>query len=345
VQISRASFATGSFPSGQNVVAIWACGTQYGYSFAVTADGNLWGWGYNNQGQLGLGTSGNTYNAPQLVTGVVFGSAGVGSVVKIQALDAEISTAYGCTAVLTSLGYIYTAGNNASGWMGNGNTTTITSWTQMGSGPGSAASANAYDFWMYGTGAQNASIMVRSTTGAVFTCGKNNLGQLGQGGTSTTDVSTAGLAKMNIGGQVYNLVNVKKLGFCTNQSTNVTAGIVLDNGLAFTIGFNSRGQASHGTQSTLGSYADASGIEAIQNYVWQPLKSPNFMQGNMDDIMGGGVDSGNNRMWMHFVNKDGRQMVAGSGRTQGAVSAGPVGQFRASYDDSQIQIMTIIASD
>jgi alpha-tubulin suppressor-like RCC1 family protein len=344
VQISRVSFATGSFPTGQNVVAIWACGTQYGYSFAVTSDGNLWAWGYNNVGQLGLGTSGNSYNAPQLVTTVVFGSAGVGAVVKVQALDAETSTSYGCAAILTSAGYIYTAGNNASGWMGNGNTTQVSSWTQMGSGPGSAASANAYDFWMYGTGSQNASIMIRSATGSVFTCGKNNIGQLGQGGAVVADASTCALAKMNIAGGVYNLVNVKKLGYATNQSTNVTVGIVLDNGLAFTIGFNSRGQASQGTTSTLGTYADPSGIEELFNYVWQPLKTPNNMMGVMDDIMGGGVDSSNNRMWMHYKNLDGRQMVAGPGRAQGQLGS-PIGNFRAAYDDASVTLMTIVATD
>jgi alpha-tubulin suppressor-like RCC1 family protein len=350
VQIPRTSFAAGAFTS-QSVVAIWACGTQYGYSFAVTADGNLFAWGYNNVGQLGLGSTGNSFNTPQLVTGVVFGSVSVGYVVKIQALDAEISQSYGCAAVLTSTGAIYTAGNNASGWMGNGNTTAISTWTQMGSGPGAAANQNAYDFWLYGIGSQYASCMVRNTTGAVYVCGKNNLGQLGIN--STTDASTFVVARMNIGGQLYNLVNVARLGFAHNSGAssafNITAAVTLDGGQCFSIGYNSSGQASQGTSSALGTYADPSGLETVSAYVWQPVRSPSYMQGYMADVIGGcGIASNtNNRFWMQFVNKDGRQMVTGPGRSsnESGNGASPIAQYRSNYDNSNCLSMTMIVGD
>jgi alpha-tubulin suppressor-like RCC1 family protein len=44
-----------------------------GSMFIVKKDGSLWGWGNNQRGQLGLGTSGNTHNQPQKIieSGVV----------------------------------------------------------------------------------------------------------------------------------------------------------------------------------------------------------------------------------------------------------------------------------
>jgi hypothetical protein len=39
-------------------------------------------------------------------------------------------------------------------------------------------------------------------------------------------------------------------------------------------------------------------------------------------------------MWLHYVNKDGRQMVAGSGRSgnESANGSSPIGQYRQNYD-------------
>lgn len=323
----------------QNVIAIWAFGNRTGWSMAVTADNNLWVWGYNANGQLGLNDSSNR-SVPTLVTTVSFGSVGVGTITKIQALDRwdGSSAGQGCTAVLTSRGYVYVTGRNGSGWMGNNNTTNLTVWTNVGSGPGTTASGTALDMWLYGTGGDRATLMIRdtSTAGNCWTCGYNARGQLGLGGTSTTQTTVFAISKIAIAGQAYNLTNVKQLAF-VGQDDALSATVVLDSGFAFSIGDNTHGQASNGTTtSPAGSLVDSSGIENINSYAWQPVRSAPGMQGRFDDCMGYGNTNGYHMMWK---NQDGRWMVAGFSTDAGT------GVYAQTLDANHAAIMTTIAVD
>jgi alpha-tubulin suppressor-like RCC1 family protein len=63
--------------SGLNNVVAIAAGVYH--TLAVTANGNIYSWGLNDHGQLGLGTSGGYQTTPQPVSslsGVIFVSAG-----------------------------------------------------------------------------------------------------------------------------------------------------------------------------------------------------------------------------------------------------------------------------
>ena len=321
--IPRASFGN------QSVIAMWACGSQYGWSFAVTQDNQLWAWGYNGQGQLGLGDTSNRL-VPTLVTSTVaFGSAGIGNIVKIQFSD---NVSDGGSAILTSKGLIYTAGNNGSGWMGNSNTTQKTTWTNMGSGPGSSSVSNATDMWIYGTGATQSSLMIRDALGACFTVGYNNVGQLGLGGTGVVATSTVAITKMQIAGTLYNLTNVKQLAWTgTTAATTTAVTVVTDSGIAFSIGYNTNGQASNGATGTqAGNYGDANGIENINSYVWQPVRSAPGMQGRMDDCIGFGMYN------MAWRNSDGRWMVTGYANQYNT------GSYHAATTGDTTTIMTTI---
>jgi alpha-tubulin suppressor-like RCC1 family protein len=352
-QIPKSAFYTAANPAGQTVVACWACGSGVqGWSYAVTQDGNLWAWGYNASGQLGTGNTTTQY-APVQISNVggqpstYFGSGAVGNIVKIQVLDDASSTTYGCAAILTSTGQIFCTGNNGSGWMGFA-TTPVNVWTNIGGGPGSSGNSAAKDFWLYGTGGRFATLLQRDkNTGFCWTAGYNAHGQLGSSGLGTASSNTYAISKMNVGGTLYNLVNVKQLAFSSIQNTTgfCTATVILDNGMGFSIGYNAFGQASIGysqnaqptnmyntaapaTVPALPGAATANepnGIELVASYVWQPMRTPPGMQGNLADCMGYAYDASS--LWLMWVNNDGRVMLSGSWGVSGVGNFNPWGQI------------------
>jgi len=184
--------------------------------------------------------------------------------------------------------------------------------------------------WLYGSGGSYTTMMQRDkNTGLCYTCGYNGQGQLGATGLVTSNNSTATVSKINIAGSFYNLTNVKQLAFSAWNSY-VSATIVLDNGMSFSIGNNFYGQcstgfsgsgpnASYGAISTAPNVAsfggtngsDANGIEIVNSFAWQPLRSAPGMQGYMDNCMGY-AGPGDAYKWLVWVNKDGRLMLSGS---------------------------------
>ena len=353
-QMPRSAFYTASAPAGQSVVACWACGAgPQGWSYAVTQDGNLWAWGYNASGQLGTGNTATQY-APNLISSVTgtantyFGSGAIGAIQKIQVLDDSSGTTYACVAILTSTNQIFVVGNNGSGWMGTTPGSNVVSWTNISGGPGTQGNSAAKDFWLYGTGGRYATCMQRDkNTGFCWVAGYNAYGQLGPGNTSTTSSSTFSLTKMNVSGTAYTLVNVKQLAFSAN-TTYCSATVVLDNGMGFSIGNNYFGQTSIGYSSNSigvtgnnytggqgtavtapalgGTFAsEPNGIELVSSYVWQPMRTPPGMQGNLADCMGYNYDTSS--FWLMWVNNDGRVMLAGSYGVSGQYF-NPWGQIR-----------------
>jgi alpha-tubulin suppressor-like RCC1 family protein len=342
--IPTLAFATPAAPTGQKVVACWACGTGYAWSYAVTADGNLWVWGYNGSGQLGNGNN-NTLFVPTLIsnvagTGQAFGASTIGNIVKIQVLDNASATTYACAAILTSTGLMFVTGNNASGWMGFA-TTPLNTWTNIAGGPGSTSSSTAKDFWLYGSGGIYGSCMVRdSVTGYCWTAGYNSNGQLGYAGTSTSSSNVFGISKINVAGQTYNLVNVKQLAF-TAFNTVCSATVVLDNGVTFSIGHNQVGQTSVGFSGTnVNANADANAVENINSYIWQMVRAAPGMQGSIADVMGFGWYNGSAYlMWLMWKNADGRIMIAGTGQNGAAGQGNALGQYIAEQDNVHAESM------
>ena len=345
--IPKTAFNYGAITTGQNVVACWACGYgDVGWSFAVTADGNLWAWGDNQSGQLGLGNTSPTY-VPTIVNNVAglglnFGGATLGNIVKIQFTD-NGTAAKGACAILTSNGTVYVAGNNEAAWMGIAASGSVNIWTNIGGGPGTTASASCKDIWLYGSGGQYATCMQRDrVTGICYTAGRNTYGQLGYGGTSGSPAQSATftVSKVNVGGVLYNLTNVKQLAHIAHNDS-CSATIVLDNGLSFSIGRNDWGQTSVGFGATNSYNADANTVELIAQAVWQPVRAPSNMVGKFQDCMGFGRADG--QSWLMWQNNDGRVMLSGRGNTQASSSdtAGNMfGQFWAQWNGSNIVMMT-----
>lgn len=345
--IPRTAFNIGAITTGQSVVAIWACGFgDSSWSFAVTQDGNLWAWGDNQAGQLGLGNTSVTV-VPTVVNNVAnlglnFGGATLGNIIKIQFTDNSTAAKAAC-AILTSNGTVFVAGNNESGWMGVAPSASVNIWTNIGGGPGSNANASCRDMWLYGSGGWYATCMQRDRiTGICSTAGRNTNGALGYGGTPGTpsQSTTFTVSKMNVGGVLYNLVNVRQLAHIAHGDT-VSATVVLDNGLAFSIGRSDWGQTSLGIAATNAVNADANTLELVNQAVWQPIRAPSNMVGKFQDCMGFGRADG--QSWLMWQNNDGRIMMSGRGSTtasSGDSSGNMFGQFWAQWSGNNVLMMT-----
>lgn len=103
--------------TGTNWVAI-AAGDFH--SLAVRSDGTLWAWGYNNKGQLGLGSTSYSVATPTQVTGDVDWAR----------VDAEYDYSMG----IDQDGDLYSWGNNYNGILGLGNSTNRKSPALVGGG-------------------------------------------------------------------------------------------------------------------------------------------------------------------------------------------------------------------
>ena len=130
---------------------------------AINSLGQLWTWGYNTIGQLGIGTVANALNPTQ-----------VGTLTNWK----YVSQGYTCLAIKTD-GTMWGWGSNNAGQIGDGTLVSRSSPVQVGSRTD----------WKYcsgsGTGGTSAAI---DTSGRLWTWGQNNYGQLGIG--SATNAST-----------------------------------------------------------------------------------------------------------------------------------------------------------
>lgn len=139
----------------------WLQVSAGGYQGAVTAvkqDGTLWSWGYNQNGQLGLGNR-TRYSSPK----------------QVGALTIWLQTSAGeyHTAAVTTAGTLWTWGRNANGQLGLGNTTNYSSPVQVGS----------LTNWL-AVSCGGHSTCATKTDGTLWAWGKNDYGQLGQGNTT-----------------------------------------------------------------------------------------------------------------------------------------------------------------
>lgn len=128
-------------------------------SAGVKTDGTLWTWGYNGNGQLGLGNTTN-YSSPKQVgalTGWVQVSSG----------------RFGMTAAIKSNGTLWLMGAGSYGQLGLGNTTSYSSPKQVGSLTNWAT-----------VSCGNAGVRALKTDGTIWSWGYNVEGQVGDGTTT-----------------------------------------------------------------------------------------------------------------------------------------------------------------
>ncbi len=268
-----------------SLTGIKKLGSGDGRSFAIKANGDVWAWGANSQGELGLGNGTNTFvptkipslsgitdadggsahslflkndgtvwacgngNNGTLGNGVstgtfstpvqVLGPNGVGFLTNIIA----IATGYDFSYALRNDGTVWSWGTNASGQLGNGNTTNTNVPIQATVLTGSFIAIDAGADWG----------MALKIDGTIWGWGKNSDGQLGNGSF------------------VSSLVAVQATGITTGSAIAAGYGhalAILNNGTTWAWGRGANGQLGNGAtaKSTVPVQVNVCGATGVEEY-------------------------------------------------------------------------------
>ncbi|MCM3716040.1 hypothetical protein M3202_18470 [Alkalihalobacillus oceani] len=189
-----------------------AAGTDH--SAAISYDGYLYTWGYNINGQLGLGDRTSIGARQKLVP------------TKVENLERVTSISLGRSrgAAIDEAGYLYTWGSGASGMLGHGN-------FYLRDSPTKVESLNKVEFVDFGVYATAAI----TEGGVLYTWGQNNSGHLGHNDTVDRNIPT----------KVNGLENVKSVSVGTEHMLAVT-----EDGFLYSWGANDNGQLGLGDVTT-----------------------------------------------------------------------------------------------
>lgn len=213
--------ATGTSDTFDVEITFAAVSDGTGHTCALTPPGAAYCWGFNNQGELGNGT---TTGSPVCGTPCVVNPAPVSGGLTFASVSAGASHSCGVTLA----GAAYCWGDNSSGDLGDGTTAQRTSPVAVSGGLTFAMVSAAGNDYTCGV----------TTAGAAYCWGDNGAGQLGNGGTtnSTTPVAVTG-------GLTFSMVSA---GY--SHTCGVTTA-----GSAYCWGFNGVGKLGNGdtTSSTM----------------------------------------------------------------------------------------------
>ncbi|MCM1297209.1 MAG: hypothetical protein NC311_16840, partial [Muribaculaceae bacterium] len=158
-----------------------------GFVASLRADGTVWTWGYNASGELGDGSTTNRSTPVQVVTDVY------GTTLKN---IIAIATGDSFTIALDKYGYVWAWGDNAYHQLGQGDSNTtdyhyarrvLKGAQPVTEGAGTEAGYYLSDIKAIAAGNEFAGAV--DTNGFVYTWGRNNKGQLGNGNITTSTVS------------------------------------------------------------------------------------------------------------------------------------------------------------
>ena len=144
------------------------------HMLAVKTDGTLWTWGDNTNGQLGLGVAGATASLRRS------SPVQVGSLTNWQSVSAGYSN---FSAAIKTDGTLWTWGQNNTGSLGLGDTTSRSSPVQVGLLANWKSIATGEDL---GTG----NMFAIKTDGTLWSTGAGSYGQLGLGGITSRSILT-----------------------------------------------------------------------------------------------------------------------------------------------------------
>jgi alpha-tubulin suppressor-like RCC1 family protein len=192
-----------------------------GHSMFLTNTGRVYGCGFNNKGQLGLGNTNTGPTTPTLLNTSPFNTLTISAV----------SCGYEHTMFLTNTGRVYGCGLNTSGELGLGNTTSpVSTPTLLNTSPFNTVTISAI------SAAGNYTLFL-TNTGRVYGCGLNTSGELGLGNT-TSPVSTPTL----IDSSPFNTLTISAIATgCTAHSIFLT-----NTGRVYACGNNGYGKLGTG---------------------------------------------------------------------------------------------------
>ncbi|MFI7674919.1 RCC1-like domain-containing protein [Actinophytocola sp. NPDC049390] len=172
-------------PGLSGVVSI---ATSYNAAFAVKSDGTVWTWGFNAEGELGIGTAGGPacYNDHLATNCMEMSPVQIPGLTGVSEIVTGGTTA---TYALMADGTVQSWGFNASGQLGNGTTggecMDATQPNCVRTTPGPVTGLTD----VVDVAAGDAFAMARRSDGSLWTWGVHDRGQLG-GAWSPTDVPT-----------------------------------------------------------------------------------------------------------------------------------------------------------
>ncbi len=134
----------------------------FGHTLALAANGELYTWGDNHYGQLGIGTTAATLARQHLPT-------------PTGQQWAQVAAGYNFSLALSTKGALYAWGNNDSGQLGEGTTTSRLMPVLVPAPAGQSWGQVAAGFW---------SAAALCSDGSLYTWGNNYGGQLGNGTTT-----------------------------------------------------------------------------------------------------------------------------------------------------------------
>ncbi|MGL4731890.1 MAG: leucine-rich repeat domain-containing protein [Clostridium sp.] len=234
---------------------------------AIDSEGNLYSWGGNEYGQLGIGTSGTTAN--KTVPVKINGKGAIGIDTKI--VSVSIGRVY--SSAIDSEGNLYTWGSNNYGQLGDG--TKIDKKTPVKIN-GKGAIGIDTKIISVDLGANRGSAI--DSEGSLYTWGRNNYGQLGDG----TKIDKNAPVKINGSGAIETTTKIVSVDM-DHEYSNYGSSIDSEGNL-YTWGRNNHGQLGNGTNTdslvpvesilTM-DYDDVSAItDAGNSYIDVKVKNP-----------------------------------------------------------------------
>ena len=245
--------------NNENIVDFCFGGNEYGWCYARTEKGNLYSWGYNGIGQLGVGDT-NNYYRPKLVSS--WDPVANNGIVKMMCVGNYTN---GSFILLDGNGYIWTTGYNGYGICCTGDTvnkTTLTRTTQAN------VAGACVDFWASAPNTYGR-IWFRVTSGATYVVGYASYYGLGTGANTTVYVPTL----------CPGLTNVRDVYNAGTYSDSMSVAWLLDDGRVFTRGYENytwsgnQDLAQHNQESNGSDYRAAlmpipGGSKVAQIYMW-----------------------------------------------------------------------------